>query len=91
MAEIQVTTNGGGNGVLQNVAIEEFRASLRGELVLEGDAAYEDARQVYNGMIDKRPAIIVRCTDVADVIAAVNFGRENNLLISVRGGGHTLS
>lgn len=88
MAEIQVATSSGGNGVLLNGAIDEFKASLRGELVLEGDAEYENARKVYNGMIDKRPSIIVRCADVADVMAAVNFGRENNLLISVRGGGH---
>ncbi len=88
MAELQVATNGGGNGVLHDDTIEEFKASLRGELVLEGDADYESARKVYNGMIDKRPSLIARCTDVADVMAAVNFGRENNLLISVRGGGH---
>ena len=88
MAELQVATNGGGNGVLHDDTIEEFKASLRGELLLEGDADYEDARKVYNGMIDKRPSLIARCTDVADVMAAVNFGRENDLLISVRGGGH---
>jgi FAD/FMN-containing dehydrogenase len=88
MTELQIATQSGGNGVLHNGAIEEFKASLRGDLLLEGHPDYDEARKVYNGMIDKRPSIIVRCTDVADVIAAVNFGRENNLLISVRGGGH---
>jgi FAD/FMN-containing dehydrogenase len=65
-----------------------FRASLRGDLIRQGEASYDEARQVYNGMIDKRPAFIARCVDAADVIAAVNFGRDHNLLIAVRGGGH---
>ncbi len=68
--------------------ISTLKASLRGELLQQGDESYEAARKVYNGMINKRPALIARCADVADVIAAVNFGRENNLLVSVRGGGH---
>lgn len=65
-----------------------FKGSLRGELIQPGDAHYDEARQVYNGMIDKRPTFIVRCVDAADVIAAVNFCREHNLLCAVRGGGH---
>jgi FAD/FMN-containing dehydrogenase len=65
-----------------------LKASLRGELIQPNDEGYEDARKVYNGMIDKHPALIARCADVADVIAAVNFGREHNLLVSIRGGGH---
>ena len=68
--------------------IGTLQANLRGELIQQGDAGYEAARKVYNGMIDKRPLLIARCADVADVIAAVNFGRENGLLISIRGGGH---
>ena len=68
--------------------IEEFAAQIRGEIILPQDSNYDEARIVYNAMIDKRPGIIVKCMDVADVIAAVNFGRENNLLIAVRGGGH---
>ncbi|MFQ5583951.1 MAG: FAD-binding oxidoreductase, partial [Calditrichia bacterium] len=74
--------------MLNKTTIQQFRDSLRGELILAGEPGYEDARKVYNGMIEKRPQMIARCTDVADVITAVNFGRENNLLISVRGGGH---
>jgi FAD/FMN-containing dehydrogenase len=69
-------------------ATTKFRSSLRGELIEPTDAKYESARKVYNGMIDKRPRFIARCADVADVISAVNFGRENNLLIAIRGGGH---
>ena len=55
--------------------IAQFRAQLRGELLEPGSAAYENARKVYNGMIDKKPRLIAKCTDVADVIAAVKFGR----------------
>lgn len=66
----------------------QLRAKLRGELIERDDPNYEAARKVYNGMIQKRPLLIARCADVADVIAAVNFGRENNLLVSIRGGGH---
>jgi len=65
-----------------------LKASLRGELIQPGDEGYEASRKVYNGMIDKHPALIARCADVADVIAAVNFARENGLLVSIRGGGH---
>src|SRR5260221_1024945 len=65
-----------------------LKANLRGELIQPNDEGYDAARKVYNGMIDKHPALIARCADVADVIAAVNFARENNLLVSVRGGGH---
>jgi len=74
--------------VVAKEAIDTLKASLRGELIQPGDEDYEAARKVYNGMIDKHPALIARCADVADVIAAVNFGRENNLLVSIRGGGH---
>src|SRR5438132_12725903 len=65
-----------------------LKANLRGELIQPGDEGYEAARKVYNGMIDKRPALIARCADVADVLAAVNFGRENGLLVPIRVGGH---
>ena len=68
--------------------IDQLKSSFRGELIQPGDAGYESARKVYNGMIDKRPQLIARCRDVADVMAAVEFGRENNLLTAIRGGGH---
>jgi FAD/FMN-containing dehydrogenase len=70
------------------IQLEQLRSSLRGDIVGPGDAAYDAARAVHNGMIDKRPALIARCTDVADVIAAVDYARTNNLLTAVRGGGH---
>jgi len=68
--------------------IEEFSSKLRGEIIMPSDADYDKERKVYNGMINKHPGMIVKCMDVADVIASVNFGRENNLLVAVRGGGH---
>ncbi len=68
--------------------IEDFKTSLRGELVQPTDAGYDSARRIYNAMIDKRPRLIAQCADVADVISAVNFGRTHGLRIAVRGGGH---
>jgi FAD/FMN-containing dehydrogenase len=68
--------------------IKQFRATFRGELIQPTDNSYDNARKVYNGMIDRRPRIIAYCTDASDVINAVNFGRENKLLMSIRGGGH---
>ncbi len=73
---------------LQSAAFEELRTRLRGQLIMQGDAEYEEARKLYNGMIDKRPLLIARCVDIADVITAVNFGRDQDLLIAIRGGGH---
>jgi FAD/FMN-containing dehydrogenase len=68
--------------------IEELRTQLRGELILPSDKEYNDTRKVYNAMIDKHPGMFAKCVDVADVMHAVNFGREHNILIAVRGGGH---
>jgi FAD/FMN-containing dehydrogenase len=69
-------------------AIAAFRSSLRGELIEPGDSSYEAARKVYNAMIERRPRLIARCADVADVMAAVKFAREQRLLVAIRGGGH---
>ena len=73
---------------LEKIKIEEFAAQLRGSIVMPSDSNYNEERKVYNAMMNKLPGMIVKCVDVADVIASVNFGRENNLLVSVRGGGH---
>ena len=69
-------------------SIDVLGSAIRGELIQPTDAAYDAARTVYNGMIDKRPQIIARCVDVADVMAAVRHGRENGMLTAIRGGGH---
>jgi FAD/FMN-containing dehydrogenase len=74
--------------MLTDTSIAALKSALRGELIAPGDARYDEARKVYNGMIDRRPRLIARCADVADVITAVNFGRDNSLPLSIRGGGH---
>jgi FAD/FMN-containing dehydrogenase len=74
-----------------DTSAEQFTAGLRGQLMQQGDAEYEEARHVFNGMIDKRPRLILRAADVADVIAGVNFGRQEGLVLSVRSGGHNVA
>ncbi len=71
--------------------VKEFRAGLRGALLAAGDDGYDAARRVWNGSIDGKPALIARCTGPADAIHAVNFARANDLLASVRGGGHNVT
>ena len=73
---------------MDDQALSTFQQQLRGQLIAPGDAQYDAARALYNGMIDKRPRLIARCVNAADVIRAVNFGREQGLLIAIRGGGH---
>src|SRR3954469_5600527 len=67
-----------------------LRDHVRGEVVAPDDAGYDDARKVYNAMIDRRPRVIVRCDGVDDVVAAVNLAREGGLAIAVRGGSHSV-
>ncbi len=69
-------------------AITEFRGQFRGAVLAPEDAGYEQARKVYNGMIDRKPKLIAKCADVADVMAAVRFAKSNALKVSIRGGGH---
>jgi FAD/FMN-containing dehydrogenase len=74
--------------MLNEETVKKFKASLRGVLIQTNDEGYDNARKVYNAMIDRRPRLIARCADVADVITAVNFVRENDMLVAIRGGGH---
>jgi hypothetical protein len=74
---------------LATEAYEQLAGALRGDLIGPTDSRYDEARSVYNGMIDKRPAAIARCRDVADVVACVRFAREHAVAIAVRGGGHS--
>ena len=76
---------------LDDEAIDQFGAQLRGRIIRSPDSEYETARRVWNGMIDKHPAIIVRCAGVSDVVAAVNFARDHSLTVAVRGGGHNVA
>jgi FAD/FMN-containing dehydrogenase len=76
---------------LDDEAVQAFQASLRGQLIRPGDEGYDQARAVWNAMIDRRPALIARCAGVADVISAVNFARTNGLKVAVRGGGHNVA
>ena len=69
--------------------LEALRSQIRGPVLVDGDDGYDEARHVWNGMIDRRPPVIVRATGNADVMAAVNFARENGLPVSVKGGGHS--
>lgn len=73
------------------IDIAAFRADFRGTVIRPGDATYDEARRVRNGLIDRNPALIAHCSGTADVCAAVNFAREQGLLLSVRGGGHNVS
>src|SRR5712671_5145726 len=74
--------------MLNEDSITELKANLRGRLIQPTDKDYDEARKVYNGMIHKKPRLIVRCADVSDVIRSVNFARDDDLLVSIRGGGH---
>src|SRR5215831_16976098 len=88
MTDMRITTTTGADAILDGAAVDGFRASLRGSLFCPGDAGYDETRKVWNGMIDRRPALIARCAGLADVVAAVRFARSHELLVSVRGGGH---
>src|SRR5512134_1474569 len=80
--------HGGESTMLNDAVIARLNANLHGDFIQPSDARYSEARKVFNGMIDKRPALIVKCADVEDVIAAVELARETNLPAAVRGGGH---
>ncbi len=73
---------------LREQAGEQFETGFRGELYAPDDEGYDEARKVYNAMIDKRPGLIARCANVADVISAVNLARDHGWTLAVRGGGH---
>ena len=77
--------------VVNSEKIGRFEATLRGQPIRPDSATYESARRVHNAMIDKRPALIVRCAGVSDVVSAVNFARENDLLVAIRGSGHNVA
>lgn len=77
--------------MIAEAKLQKLAAGLRGRLLRLADAEYEEARKIWNAMIDRRPAAIVRCADAADVVQGVRFARDNNLLVAVRGGGHNVA
>jgi FAD/FMN-containing dehydrogenase len=91
MSDLRVITLTGADAALDEAVVERFGSGLRGELLRPGDTAYDQARKVWNGLIDKHPALIARCGGVGDVVDSVNFARENELLVAVRGGGHNVA
>jgi FAD/FMN-containing dehydrogenase len=90
MPAVRIMTNSGAEITVEAPSFQAFQDSVRGMMIRPGDANYDSARKTWNGMIDKHPALITRCTGVADVIAAVRFARDHELLVAVRGGGHSL-
>lgn len=76
---------------LQQAMVDELKAQLQGNVLLPGDADYDEVRQIWNAMVDRRPALIARCASSDDVVQAVKFGRKNGLLVSIRGGGHNIA
>lgn len=89
--DVEALTTCGKQIVLRGEDVQEFATRLRGELLLKSNAGYESARQIWNGAFDRRPALIARCSGAADVMEAVKFAGERQLLVSVRGGGHSFS
>jgi FAD/FMN-containing dehydrogenase len=86
-----VRTNNGTSIDLDSTTVAGLAASFEGQVLRGGEAGYDDARRVWNAMIDRRPAVIARCTSPADVSAAVRFARVHDLLLSVKGGGHNVA
>jgi len=89
MSGLGVTTNSG--AMIEDQVLKDFEAALRGEVIHSGDEGYDEARKIFNAMIDKRPGIILKGAGVADVMNAVNFARENNVPLAVRSVGHNVA
>jgi FAD/FMN-containing dehydrogenase len=79
-----------GRLALDDATVQDFTASLRGGVLRPTDEGYDEARKIHNGMIDRRPTLIARCAGVADVITSIRFARDQRLLVSIRGGGHSI-
>ena len=90
-SEIPIIRGDGKQATLAASDVADLKGSLRGELLLPSQSGYDQARKVWNGAFDRRPALIARCVGAADVTQAVTFARAHNLLVAVRGGGHSLS
>jgi FAD/FMN-containing dehydrogenase len=91
MSGLQIRTRTNGETTLQEDTLRKLKEGLRGELILADEPGYNDARSIWNAMIDRRPALIARCLGVGDVITCVNFAREHGVILSIKGGGHNIS
>jgi len=91
MPTVAALTREGAPLALDQKLVDGLRTALRGPLLLAGDAGYEDARSLWNAMIDRRPALVARCIGVSDVLAGVRFARESGIALSMKGGGHNIS
>jgi FAD/FMN-containing dehydrogenase len=91
MNKLEIQTQDGESVGIDSKAIDDLEDNLRGSVFVQSSPGYDDVRRIWNGMVDRRPAMVVRCAGVADVISSVNFAREHDLLVSVRGGGHNVS
>jgi len=91
MGNLRFKTFSGDDTSINSSVVEKFITALRGPALLPQDGDYEEARKIWNGMIDRKPTLIVRCQGVADVINCVGFARENDLLTSIKGGGHNIA
>lgn len=91
MTEIRLASLQGGATVVGGDALAALRQTLRGELCLPGEMGYDEARTIWNAMIDRHPGAVVRCRGAADIVCAVQFAREHGVLVAVRGGGHNIA
>jgi len=91
MSAVEIVTKNGTLAKVNLASIAALEQDLRGTIFLPSAEGYDQTRRIWNGMIDRRPAIIVRCAGAADVVSAVNFGRDHDMLIAVRGGGHNVA
>jgi FAD/FMN-containing dehydrogenase len=91
VTDLRIITTEGSDKILEEATVQTLADGLRGRLVRPGDSSYDEARKIWNGMIDRRPALIARCAGAADIIATVRFAREHGLLVSVKGGGHNIT
>ena len=91
MAGVQFATSAGASATVDDGAIEKLESGLKGTLVRQSDGNYDEVRAIWNAMIDRRPALIVQCATSSDVVAGVNFAREQGLLVAVRGAGHNIA
>jgi FAD binding domain len=91
MTEVQIRTLKGGTIALSNDILTALHSELHGSLCLPDEAGYDEARTIWNAMIDRRPGAVVRCRAASDVIGAVRLARDNGLLVAARGGGHNIA